>query len=52
MVEDLMRKDFVAFAGFDDAEVFRADFLQRYADTIRSAKSFMAFLTKGVGLPW
>ena len=52
MVEDLMRKDFVAFAGFDDADVFRANFLRRYADTLRSAKPFMAFLTKGVGLPW
>jgi uncharacterized protein (TIGR02453 family) len=52
LVEDLRRRDFVAFASFNDNEVFRADFLRRYADTARKAKLFMAFLTKSVGLAW
>jgi uncharacterized protein (TIGR02453 family) len=52
LIEDLKRKDFVAGAPFEDAEVFEPDFLERYAATARAGAPFMAFLARAVGVPW
>jgi uncharacterized protein (TIGR02453 family) len=52
LIEDLKRKDFVAFTQFKEADLFRADFLGEYAKTARAAKPFMEFLTQAVGLRW
>lgn len=52
LIEDLKRKDFVAIAPFDAAEVELPDFLDRYAKAARAATPFMRFLTKAVGEKW
>jgi uncharacterized protein (TIGR02453 family) len=52
LIEDLKRKDFVAFTQFKEADLFRAGFLGEYAKTARAAKPFMEFLTRAVGLQW
>ena len=52
LIDDLKRKDFVAMATFDDGEVLEADFLERFGSVARSAKPFMRFLTRAVGLPF
>lgn len=52
LVEDLKRKDFVAFTQLAEKDVCAADFLGKYAAIARASKSFMEFLTRAVGLPW
>jgi uncharacterized protein (TIGR02453 family) len=52
LIEDLKRKDIVAFTQFKESDLFRADFLGEYAKTARAAKPFMEFLTQAVGLRW
>jgi uncharacterized protein (TIGR02453 family) len=51
-VDDLKRKDFIVTAAFDEADVCRPDFLERYAATCRAAAPFVRFLTEAIGLPW
>jgi uncharacterized protein (TIGR02453 family) len=52
LLEDLKRKDFVAFTPLTEKEVCAADFLTKYAAIARASKSFMEFLTRAVGLRW
>jgi uncharacterized protein (TIGR02453 family) len=49
---DLMRKDFICWSEFSDAEVCSATFLNDVISTCRVAAPFMEFLTRAVGLPW
>jgi uncharacterized protein (TIGR02453 family) len=51
-MEDLKRKDFVAVAPFEDQELFDPSFLSNFTATVRTAKPFMEFLTRAVGLAW
>ena len=52
LIDDLKRKDFVAFAQLSEKEACAADFLTRYATIARASKSFMEFLTQAVGSRW
>jgi uncharacterized protein (TIGR02453 family) len=52
LVEDLKRKDFVTAAAFTRAEVCSPGFLKRYAEACRRMAPLVAFLTRGLGLPW
>lgn len=52
LVEDLKRKDFVAFTPLDEAEVCGPGFMQSYVRTLRAAKPFMAYLARALALPF
>ena len=52
LVEDLKRKDFVTAVSFTPAEVCSPGFLRRYAKACRDMAPLVAFLTRGLGLPW
>jgi len=52
LVEDLKRKDFVAFTPLTEKDVCSPGFLTAYAATARTARPFMEFLTRAVGLRW
>lgn len=51
-VEDLKRKDFVAFREFTEEDFLGEGFSRVYAASLRRATPFMSFLTRAVGLPW
>ncbi len=51
-IEDIKRKDFIASTPFDEEQVCRPDFIDRFTDSCRTAAPFMEFLTAAVGLPW
>jgi uncharacterized protein (TIGR02453 family) len=51
-VEDLKRRDFIASAEFDQAQVCGPDFLDTYAAACRSMSPLAEFLTKALGLAW
>lgn len=50
LVEDLKRKDFVAFAPLTEADACADGFLETFAATCRSAAEFVAFLTRALDL--
>ncbi len=50
LIEDLKRKDFVAMARFEEADALAGDFLDRYVECCRSARSFVRYLTKALDL--
>ena len=52
LIEDLKRKDFVIFAEFHEAMACRSDFLDRFTDSCRTARPYVGFLTRAVGLEW
>ncbi len=52
LIEDIKRKDFVAFTHFSEAAACRPAFLGRFATAMQAAKPFMRFLTKAVDLPF
>jgi uncharacterized protein (TIGR02453 family) len=52
LINDLMRKEFIANITFSEADACAPAFIDRYADTCRRAAPFMEFLTKALGLPW
>ena len=49
-IEEIKRKDFVAFRAFADSQAVAADFLEVYADSCRAAVPMVRFLTEAVGL--
>jgi len=51
-IEDLKRKDFVAFTPFDEKAACSPDFLDRYARACRTAGPFVRFLTEAIGVEW
>jgi len=51
-IEELKRKDFVAFRAFDDARAVAPDFLAVFADSCRTAVPMVRFLTEAVGLDY
>lgn len=52
LIEDLKRKDFVAFARLDESVALDGDFLERYAEHCRIAAPLTRFLTQTLDLPW
>ena len=51
-VEDLKRKDFVAFCEWKTTAVTKADFPATVAKTYAASNKFMAFLCDALGLPF
>lgn len=51
-VEDLKRKDFVAYFGVADAAVVRPEFLKEYAAACRDGAPFLRYLCGTMGLPF
>ena len=52
LAEDLKRKDFIALAGLDDAEVMAKNFQRRVAGNFGQATPYMRFLCRALGLPY
>lgn len=52
LIEDLRRKDFIAVAELNQADAVRPDFLTTFSSACRSARPFVAFLTKSLDLSW
>jgi uncharacterized protein (DUF2461 family) len=51
-IEDLKRKHYCTTTQYSEAEVYSADFQERFAKTCTAAAGFVEYLTKAVGLPW
>ncbi len=51
-IEELKRKDFVAFRAFDDSQAVAPDFLEVYTASCRAAVPMVRFLTEAVGLDY
>jgi uncharacterized protein (TIGR02453 family) len=51
-VEDLRRKDFIAWLPFDEKQACRAGFLERVAGACADCAPLMQFLTTALELPW
>jgi uncharacterized protein (TIGR02453 family) len=49
---DLLRKDFIGVTYFTEAQVCKADFLNRVTKAARGAGPFLEFLTQALKLPW
>ena len=52
LIEDLMRKDFIALQDSSVTEVCAAGFPKQFAATCKSLSPLMKFLTEAVGLPF
>lgn len=52
LIEDLKRKDFVAFKNLEQEETYSADFFNRFVELCRLGNPFMEFLTRSIGVPW
>jgi uncharacterized protein (TIGR02453 family) len=52
LAEDLKLKDFYTHTPIQDREVCAPDFLDRFTAVCQGNAPLMAFLTKGLGLPW
>jgi len=52
LVEHLKRKDFAVGATWDERRACAPDFLERCAESYRTAAPLMEWLTRTVGLPW
>jgi uncharacterized protein (TIGR02453 family) len=52
LIEDLMRKDFIALHDSSVQEVCAADFPKKFAATCKALTPLMKFLTEAVGLPF
>ena len=50
LIEDIKRKDFVASMAFPEEIAVQEDFVDWYADIARKGSSFVAFLSRGVGV--
>ena len=51
-IEDLKRKDFIAYAALSEQDACAPDFPDRYARLCAAAAPFMKFLTEALDLPW
>jgi uncharacterized protein (TIGR02453 family) len=52
LIEDLKRKDFVAFAKLSQKQITAPDFLDRYAEMCRAGSGYIKFLCEAVGVPF
>jgi uncharacterized protein (TIGR02453 family) len=52
LIEDLKRKDFIAYVPFSEEQAVSAGFTRLVVEAFRTMKPFMAFLTRAVGAPW
>ncbi len=52
LIEDLKRKDFVAFAKFTEKQACENDFMKTLAASYRTMAPFTAYLTRAVGATW
>lgn len=52
LIEDLKRKDFVAFSPLQDKQVAAPDFLKEFSAACRAGKPFMAYLCKVLEAPF
>jgi uncharacterized protein (TIGR02453 family) len=52
MIEELKRKDFIASASFDEADVCSPRFIDRFSDICETTTPLMRFLTIALDLPW
>ncbi|MGQ0797489.1 MAG: DUF2461 domain-containing protein [Methanobacteriota archaeon] len=52
LIMDLMRKDFVAFVPFKDADVAGGGFMERFLDAGRAMEPLNRFLAEAMELPW
>ena len=52
LIQDLMRKDFIASVRLTQKEVTSADFMDSFETKCRTASQFMRFLCESVGLPY
>lgn len=52
LIEDLKRKDFVAFAPLTQKQVTAPDFSDRYAEMCKAGSGFIKFLCEAVGVPF
>ena len=52
LIEDLRRKDHIAWVDFDEEEVVSPGFLEEFAGVCRQAAPYMRFLTSALGLPF
>jgi uncharacterized protein (TIGR02453 family) len=50
LIDDIKRKDFIATASFDDAELLRRDFVSRTAARFAAATPLMQFLCRAIGV--
>jgi uncharacterized protein (TIGR02453 family) len=51
-VEDLKRKDFIAYVPFTERQACAPDFLKRFRSACAAMKPFMGFLTRAVNASW
>ena len=51
-IDDLKRKDHIAWVDFDEQEATSPGFLEGFADVCRQAVPYVKFLTTAVGLPF
>lgn len=52
LIEDLKRKDFIAFAPLSQKQITASDFLDRYTQLCRAGSKFVEFLCQAVGVPF
>ncbi len=52
LIEDLKRKDFVAFVKFTEKQACEKDFMKALAASYRMMARFTAYLTRAVGATW
>ena len=52
LIEDLKRKDFIAYAELSEAEACRPDFVNRFTGACRTMKPLVGFLSRAVGIAW
>ena len=52
LIQDLVRKDYVASVRFREAQIVSPDFLDTFLDAGKAMDPLNAFLAKAIGLPW
>jgi uncharacterized protein (TIGR02453 family) len=52
LIDDLKRKDFVAYASFTESEACSRGFLSSFVRTCASMERYLGFLSRAVGAPW
>ncbi len=52
LIDDLKRKDFIAVTRLSERETTSAGFIERYAKTCQAAGEFVAFLCRGLDVPF
>ena len=52
LIEDLRRKDHIAWVDFDEEDVISPDFLEEFSSVCQRAVPYMRFLTTALGLPF